>query len=105
MGAYDTLMKLFDEGSFNEVDALLKSKDSKAEAVAGYGTVDGALVYAFAQNLDECGGAMSEAQSKKILKIYDLALKTGSPVIGFYDSKGGRLEDKSIRDRCGLDSQ
>ena len=72
-------------------DFLAKSADGLAEAVAGFGTVEGAPVYAFAQNSDVCGGAMSKAQAAKLKKIYDLALKTGAPVVGFYDSNGGRL--------------
>lgn len=91
----EILSKFFDDGSFCETDALLKSEGGFAEAVTGYGTVMGMPVYAFAQNSDVCSGAMSVAQAKKIAKIYDLALKTGAPVVGFYDSCGGRLEQKS----------
>ncbi|MBQ3418360.1 MAG: carboxyl transferase [Ruminococcus sp.] len=80
----------FDEGSFVETDAHL----SDAEVVAGYGAVDGVTVFAFAQNVEERGGAMSKAHFKKISKIYKLALKTGAPVVGFYDSTGARLEQK-----------
>ena len=92
--SYDVLNAFFDDGSFQETDAYLKSASAEAEAVTGYGTVDGVTVYAFAQNIDICGGAMSKAQAKKITKLYDLALKTGSPIVGFYDSVGGRLEQK-----------
>ncbi len=94
VSSYDVLNAFFDEGSFMETDAYLKGESGEAEAVTGYGTVDGVGVYAFAQNVDVCGGAMSKAQSKKITKIYDLAIKTGAPVIGFYRSVGGRLEQK-----------
>ncbi len=89
--AYDTLNKFFDEGSFTETDALIKSEGDFAEAVTGFGTVNGLPVYAFAQNLDVASGAMSKSQSKKIVRLYDLALKTGAPIVGFYDSIGGRL--------------
>ena len=92
--SYDVLNAFFDEGSFMETDAYLKGESGEAEAVTGYGTVDGVDVYAFAQNVDACGGAMSKAQSRKITKLYDLALKTGAPVIGFFNSVGGRLEQK-----------
>ncbi len=92
-GAYKTLTSFFDEGSFTSVNTLAKSQDTYAEVVAGFGTVEGLPVYAFAQNSDFCGGAMSKAQAAKIKKIYDLALKTGAPVVGFYDSKGGRLDE------------
>ncbi|MBQ1507345.1 MAG: carboxyl transferase [Ruminococcus sp.] len=89
--AYKILTDFFDADSFCEIDALAKSGDGFAEAVAGFGTVEGLPVYAFAQNSDVCGGAMSKAQAAKLKKIYDLALKTGAPVVGFYDSVGGRL--------------
>ena len=93
--AIEILSKFFDDGSFCETDALLKSEGSFAEAVTGYGTVMGMPVYAFAQNSDVANGAMSKAQAKKIARLYDLAKMTGAPVVGFYDSLGGRLEQKN----------
>ena len=92
--SYDVLNLFFDDGSFHQTDAYLKSGSGDAEAVTGFGTVDGVPVFAFAQNVDVCGGAMSKAQAKKITKLYNAALKTGAPVVGFYDSVGGRLEQK-----------
>ena len=89
--AYKTITEFFDAESFCEIDAFAKSGEGFAEVVAGFGTVDGMPVYAFAQNSDICGGAMSKAQAAKLKKLYDLALKTGAPVVGFYDSIGGRL--------------
>ncbi len=89
--AYKTITEFFDADSFCEIDAFAKSGEGFAEAVAGFGTVEGMPVYAFAQNSDICGGAMSKAQAAKLKKVYDLALKTGAPVVGFYDSVGGRL--------------
>ena len=94
LSSYDVLTAFFDEGSFTETDAYLKSGSSIAEAVTGFGTVDGVPAFAFAQNVDACGGAMSKAQAKKITKLYNAALKVGAPVVGFYDSVGGRLEQK-----------
>lgn len=91
----EILTKFFDEGSFCETDALLKSEGGLAEAVTGYGTVMGMSVYAFAQNSDIASGAMSKAQAKKICRLYDLAKMTGAPVVGFYDSIGGRLSQKN----------
>ena len=88
---FQCITALFDEGTFNEVDGFAKSGDGSAEVVAGYGEVDGCPAYAFVQNSDVDGGAMSKAQAAKIKKIYDLAVKTGSPVVGIYDSIGGRL--------------
>lgn len=91
--AYERLTKLFDDGSFHEIDAFAKSADGLAEVIAAHGTIDGLGVYAFAQNRDISGGAMSRAQAAKIRKTYDLALKTGEPVIAVYDSIGGRLDE------------
>ncbi|WP_195983584.1 carboxyl transferase domain-containing protein [Clostridium sp. D33t1_170424_F3] len=88
---FQRITALFDEGTFNEVDSFAKSGDGSAEVVAGYGEINGSPVYAFIQNSDVDGGAMSRAQAAKIKKIYDLAVKTGSPVVGIYDSIGGRL--------------
>lgn len=93
--AYQRLSKLFDDGSFTEIDAFTKSSNGYAEAVAAYGNVNGTGVYAFAQNSDIMGGAMSKAQAAKIKKVYDLALKTGAPVVALYDSIGGRLTEGS----------
>ena len=89
--AYQTVTSFFDADSFCEIDAFAKSGEGFAEVVAGYGTVEGLPVYAFAQNSDISGGAMSKAQALKLKKLYGLALKTGAPVVGFYDSIGGRL--------------
>lgn len=89
--AFKRLSGFFDADSFCEIDAFTKSGAGFAEVVAGFGTVEGMPVYAFAQNSDLCGGAMSKAQAAKLKKLYKLALKTGAPVVGFYDSVGGRL--------------
>lgn len=91
--AYKRLNALFDEGSFSQLAPFTMSGNSYAEAVAGYGEVNGCEVYAFAQNSDICGGAMSKAQAAKLKKLYDLALKTGTPVIGLYDSIGARIDE------------
>ena len=91
--AMKRLQALFDDGSFTEIDSLAKSGDAPAEVIAGFGAVEGYPVYAFAQNSAVAGGAMSKAQAAKIRKIFDLAVKTGSPVIGIYDSEGARLKE------------
>lgn len=90
---YARLQKLFDDGSFVEIDAFAKSGKVYAEAVAGCGTIDGEPVYAFAQNSEFDGGAMSKAQAAKIKKVYDLAAKTGAPVVAVYDSIGAKLNE------------
>ena len=91
--AFKRLESLFDEGTFSQIAPFAKSGDGYAEAAAGYGEVNGCPVYAFAQNSDICGGAMSKAQAAKLVKLYDLALKTGTPVIGIYDSIGARIDE------------
>ena len=91
--AYKRLAALFDDGSFTELASLAKSSDGFTEAAAAHGYADGAGFYAFAQNSDIAGGAMSKAQAAKIKKVYDLALKTGEPVVAVYDSIGGRLDE------------
>ncbi len=85
----ECLSKLFDDGIFTEIGAFADN----AGAVAAHGTVNGVGVYAYAQSSDCCGGAMSKAQAAKIKKLYDLALKTGEPVIAVYDSTGGKLSE------------
>lgn len=94
LSAHDVLTAFFDEGSFIETDAYLRGADGEAEAVTGFGTVDGVPAFAFSQDVENFGGAMSKAQSKKITKLYNAALKSGAPVIGFYNSAGGRLAEK-----------
>ena len=94
LSAADVMQAFFDDGSFTETDAFLKSGSEKAEVVTGFGTVEGVPAFAFAQNVDVFGGAMSKAQSKKITKLYNAALKVGAPVVGFYNSIGGRLDQK-----------
>lgn len=91
--AYKNLTTLFDEGTFTQIDAYTMSGSNPTEVIAGYGTVNGCPVYAFAQNSDICGGAMSKAHAAKLQKVYDLAEKTGTPVIGMYDSKGAKLSE------------
>lgn len=93
---------LFDDGKYTEISPSLESKDSKAEAVAVFGEVDGQIVYAFSQCEDRTGGAMSVAQAKKLMKLYQLASKTGCPVVGFYRSVGSRvLEGNMLLDSLG----
>lgn len=87
------LTALFDEGSFTELDAFARHGEDSVEVVCGFGTVDGSPVYAFSQDGEVKGGAIGEAQALKIKKVYDLAVKTGAPVVGIYDSNGLYLGD------------
>lgn len=91
--AYKNLTTLFDEGTFTQIDAYTMSGSNPTEVIAGYGTVNSCPVYAFAQNSDICGGAMSKAHAAKLQKVYDLAEKTGTPVVGMYDSQGAKIAE------------
>lgn len=101
--ARERLSMLFDDDTFVEVGAFVNHRcvefdmnDNKFPAdgvVTGHGAIDGRLVYAFAQDFTVVGGAVGEMNSKKICNIFDLALKTGAPVIGIYDSNGARVEE------------
>ena len=87
------IVSLFDDGSFTEIDAFAKSADGEIEVVAGYGSINGSPAYAFSQDVSVSSGAISVAQCSKIKKIYDLAIKTGCPVVGIYDSNGVKLTE------------
>jgi propionyl-CoA carboxylase beta chain len=94
---------LFDVGTFQEVDKLVthRCRDfGMADqvipgdgVVAGHGRVDGRVVYAFAQDFTVFGGSLSETNAAKIVKIMDLALKMGVPVVGLNDSGGARIQE------------
>lgn len=94
---------LLDEGSFEEIGVLVthRTTDFGMEnqifygdgVVTGYGTIQGRLVYVFAQDFTVFGGSLSETHAEKICKIMDLAMKTGAPVIGLNDSGGARIQE------------
>ena len=93
----------FDPGTFREVDKLVthRCRDFGMETqlvpgdgvVAGHGAVEGRLVYAFAQDFTVFGGSLSETNAAKIVKIMDLAMKNGAPVVGLNDSGGARIQE------------
>ena len=101
--ARERIALLFDEGSFVEVNALVKSrcynfgqekKDLPGEGVVtGYGTVDGRLVFAFAQDFTVEGGSLGEMHAAKIVHVNELALKVGAPCVGLNDSGGARIQE------------
>ncbi len=94
---------LLDEGSFEETGALVmhrstdfgldKQKILGDGVVTGYGTIEGRLVYVFAQDFTVLGGSLAEAHAEKICKVMDLAMKNGAPVIGLNDSGGARIQE------------
>jgi len=94
---------LLDEGSFQETGALVthrsnlfgldKQKILGDGVVTGYGTVSGRLTYVYAQDFTVLGGSLAEAHAEKIVKIMELAMKMGAPVIGLNDSGGARIQE------------
>ena len=94
---------LMDEGSFEEIGMLVthRTTDFGMEnelyygdgVITGYGTVNGRLVYVYAQDFTVFGGALSETHAEKICKVMDLALKVGAPIIGLNDSGGARIQE------------
>ncbi|MCR4925120.1 MAG: carboxyl transferase [Clostridiales bacterium] len=86
------LNALFDEGSFNEIDAFALSNGEQSSVICGFGTVYGSPVYAFAQNIEVVDGAVDRVQASKIKKVYELAAKTGAPIVGIYDSFGAKID-------------
>jgi len=94
---------LLDEGSFHEVDKFVvhrchnfgmeNQKVPGDGVVTGYGTIDGRSAYLFAQDFTVFGGSLSKAYAEKIVKIMDMALKNGAPLIGLNDSGGARIQE------------
>ncbi len=103
MTARDRINLLLDPGSFEEFDMFKthRCKDFGMEetvflgdgVVTGHGTIDGRVVYVFAQDFTVLGGSLSETFAEKICKIMDLAMKNGAPVIGLNDSGGARIQE------------
>ena len=101
--ARERLTMLLDEGSFEETDMFVMHRctnfgmDKKHYlgdgVVTGYGTIDGRLVYVFAQDFTVSAGSLSETMSQKICKVMDMAMKMGAPVIGINDSGGARIQE------------
>jgi propionyl-CoA carboxylase beta chain len=101
--ARERLELLLDPGSFVEQDRFVthRSTDFGLEdqkilgdgVVTGYGTIDGRLVYVFAQDFTVFGGSLAEAHAKKICKIMDTAMRVGAPIIGLNDSGGARIQE------------
>lgn len=87
------LAMLFDEGSYHELDRFMKHDDTECEVVAAFGEVNSMSVYAFSQSIDINKGAMGKVQASKILQLYEMAAKTGTPVVGFFDSNGAHVDE------------
>ncbi len=101
--ARERLDLLLDPGSFREIDAFVTNRPSGIGmasqhlltdgVVTGWGTIDGRLVYVFSQDFTVMGGSLGAAHASKIVKIQDMALKNGAPVIGINDSGGARIQE------------
>lgn len=87
------LTQLFDENSFTELDAYAKASCSQTGVIAGFGYIQGFPVFAFSQDISVKGGAVGRMHAAKIKKLYDLATKTGAPIIGIYDSNGANIDE------------
>ena len=101
--ARERIAQLLDEGSFEELDMFVTHRCTNFGmekkhylgdgVVTGYGTIEGRLVYVFAQDFTVSAGSLSETMSLKICKIMDMAMKMGAPVIGLNDSGGARIQE------------
>lgn len=101
--ARERISMLLDEGSFEEIDMFVQHRCTNFGqekktflgdgVVTGYGTIDGRLVYLFAQDFTVFGGSLSETMALKICKVMDQAMKMGAPVIGLNDSGGARIQE------------
>ncbi len=101
--ARERVLYLLDDGSFEEIGALVTHRTKSFGmdkqvfygdgVVTGYGTIDGRLIYIFAQDFTVFGGSLSETHAEKICKVMDLAVKVGAPIIGLNDSGGARIQE------------
>jgi propionyl-CoA carboxylase beta chain len=101
--ARERIAILLDEGSFEEIDALVthrseefglgKQKFLGDSVVTGFGKIDGRLVYVYSQDFTVFGGSLSEAAGEKICKVMDLAMRSGAPIIGINDGGGARIQE------------
>ncbi len=101
--ALERIEALLDEGSFQELDGLVRHRSTNFGldqnrpygdgVVTGYGTIDGRAVCVFAQDFTVFGGSLGEVFGEKIVKVMDLAMKIGCPVIGLNDSGGARIQE------------
>jgi propionyl-CoA carboxylase beta chain len=101
--ARERVLQLLDPGTFTEIDKLVTHRSNDFEmgankilgdgVISGYGKVSGRLVYVFAQDFTVFGGSLSRANADKIVKIQNLALKMGAPIVGLNDSGGARIQE------------
>ena len=103
ISALERINTLLDDNSFVEIGGLVKARNTDFElakrntpadgVITGYGTINSKLVYVYSQDVSVLGGSVGEMHAKKIVRIYDMALKMGAPVVGLIDCAGLRLEE------------
>src|SRR5215467_10334988 len=103
LSARERIELLLDEGTFEELDKLVRHRSHNFGMqsnlidgdgfVTGHGLIHGRNVFIFAQDFTVFGGSLSEANAQKIVKVMDLALKTGAPIVGLNDSGGARIQE------------
>lgn len=103
ISALERINTLLDDNSFVEIGGLVKARSTDFElakrntpadgVITGYGTINSKLVYVYSQDVSVLGGSVGEMHAKKIVRIYDMALKMGAPVVGLIDCAGLRLEE------------
>ena len=105
MTARERLDLLLDSGSFRELDAFVVQRERNFgmdesenqilgdSVITGWGTINGRLVYVYSQDFTVFGGSLSEVHAAKIVKIMEMAMKTGAPMIGLNDSGGARIQE------------
>ncbi len=101
--ARERINYLLDEGSFEELGILVTHRTTDFDmdkeiyfgdgVITGYGTINGRLLYVYAQDFTVFGGALSETHAEKICKVMDLAMKVGAPIVGLNDSGGARIQE------------
>ncbi len=101
--ARERINMLLDEGSFEEFDMFIEHRSHNFGmentkflgdgVVTGYGTIEGRLIYIYAQDFTVSGGSLSEMHAQKICKVMDQAMKMGAPIIGINDSGGARIQE------------
>jgi acetyl-CoA carboxylase carboxyltransferase component len=101
--ALERIELLFDPGTFEEIDAYVKSYETTSfgkikstygdGVIIGYGKISGRLTYVYSQDFTAMGGSLGSKHAEKICKIQDMALKVGAPIIGIIDSGGARIQE------------
>ncbi len=103
LSARERILLLFDEGTFREIDMFVKHRSTNFNmpqleipsdgVISGHGLINGRPVFAYAQDFTSRGGSLGEKHAAKIVKVMDLAMKAGVPIVGMNDSGGARVEE------------